>query len=108
MAKSSANGKARCMFSLAAGAGPRFCGAPALPGSAYCRHHHRLCLIEPGSVAAGRAIRDLEREAARSATVPDELAFLASVAVAELDSADEPRDIAACLDLVPHNDLSDD
>jgi hypothetical protein len=33
---------------------------------------------------------------------PQDLAFLTSVAVAELDSADEPLDLRRCLDVAPH------
>jgi len=35
------------------------------------------------------------------AAPPRDLAFLTSVAVAELDSADEPLDLRGCLDVAP-------
>jgi hypothetical protein len=79
---------------------PRFCGAPAIDGSPYCRRHHALCSFSPASAEGGRAARRLEREADRASPPPDELAYLASIAAPELDSADEPDDLAACLDLV--------
>jgi hypothetical protein len=41
----------------------------------------------------------LEREAGRALDLPPELAFLSSIAAPELESAAEPDDIAACLDL---------
>lgn len=41
--------------------------------------------------------------------MPVELAYLASVAVPEeLDSADEPRDLAGCIDLFLDDDGSDE
>ncbi|MGH7075446.1 MAG: hypothetical protein ACREFD_14750 [Stellaceae bacterium] len=78
---------------------PRFCDAPALPGSAYCATHHARCAVAPESAAGARTIRRLQRAAAGRDGPPRDLAHLASVAVAELDSADAPADIAACLDV---------
>ncbi|HEX4113729.1 MAG TPA: hypothetical protein VH020_14445 [Stellaceae bacterium] len=78
---------------------PRFCAAPAAPGSAYCRRHHRLCAVGPATKAGRQAIRTFEREADRAANLPPELAFLLSIAAPELESADGPEDLAACLDL---------
>jgi hypothetical protein len=92
----------RCRFivsSDAAAGRPRFCAAPALPGSAYCRHHHLRCAVDPATAAGERARRAIEREADRAADLPPELAHLSSIATPELDSADAPDDIAACLDL---------
>ena len=79
----------------------RYCGAPAAPGSAYCARHRALCAIRPDSVEGGRLVRRLRREAEQVPAPPEEYAYLSDVAVAELDSADEPRDIAACLDIPP-------
>jgi hypothetical protein len=104
-------GDARCRFIVSRGteAGrPRCCAAPALPGSAYCARHHRRCAVSPASRAGARAIRRLEREADRTADLPPELAFLSSVAVPELDSADAPEDIAACLDFGTARDGADE
>ena len=87
----------------------RYCGAPTLPGSAYCARHHSLCLLAPASPEGGRAIRQFERDARQPPPVPVELAYLASVAVPEeLDSADEPRDLAGCIDLFLDDDGSDE
>lgn len=84
------------------------CGAPALPGSPYCRRHRRLCSLPPGSEAAIRELRALERDAAGAAEVPPDLAYLASVAAPELDAADEPRDIAGCLDVIHDRETCDE
>jgi len=88
--------------------GPRFCGAPAMPGSAYCRQHRALCAIDPGSAAGAGAISRLARAADRGASPPDELAYLASNATPELDCADEPSDLAACIDLWPAHERGDE
>lgn len=77
----------------------RFCDAPALPGSAYCPSHHGRCAVGPATAAGLDVIRMLEREAGRALDLPPELAFLSSIAAPELESAAEPDDIAACLDL---------
>jgi hypothetical protein len=77
----------------------RFCDAPPVPGSPYCPAHRLLCQIQPGTVAATRALQDLERAARSAGPLPPELAFLAGVEPPELDSADEPRDLAGCIDL---------
>jgi hypothetical protein len=95
-------GDAGCRFivsSETAVGPPRCCAAPAAPGSAYCRRHHRLCAVSPATRAGQQAIRTLERAADRAADLPPELAFLSSIAAPELESADDPDDIAACLDL---------
>jgi hypothetical protein len=87
----------------------RYCGAPTLPGSAYCGRHHRLCLVAPASPEGGRAIGQFERDARQPPPLPAALAYLATVAVPEeLDSADEPRDLAGCIDLFPNDDRSDE
>lgn len=91
------------------GRGVDYCGAPTLPGSAYCGRHHRLCRLSPESTEGGRAIRAFERDAREPPALPAELAHLASVAVPEeLDSADEPRDLAGCIDLILNDDRSDE
>jgi hypothetical protein len=101
-----------CRFIVAIGGDPirrpRYCGAPILPGSAYCRRHHRLCLVKPGSPEGHRAVRRFEREAALASNLPPEFAYLSSVAVPELEAADEPRDIAGCIDVVVANDRDDE
>ncbi|HEY5209912.1 MAG TPA: hypothetical protein VIJ42_10760 [Stellaceae bacterium] len=79
-----------------------------MPGSAYCRQHHALCAIDPGSAAGAGAIRRLARAADRGAIPPDELAYLASTAAPELDCADEPSDLAACIDLWPAHERGDE
>ena len=96
--------EASCAFILDAETGHR-CAAPAVAGSVYCRRHRALCLVRPESPEGGRVIRQFERDARPGAAPPAELAFLASVPVPEeLDSADEPRDLAGCIDLVPPGD----
>lgn len=35
------------------------CGAPAQPGSPYCRPHHALCHLPSGSVAERRQLREI-------------------------------------------------
>lgn len=77
----------------------RFCDAPALPGSSYCLAHHRRCQVRPGSDEAARVLRGFEQAARNMGALPSELAFLASVEPPELDSADDPRDLAGCIDL---------
>jgi hypothetical protein len=77
----------------------RFCDAPALPGSSYCSAHRRLCQVRPGTAAAARVMQGFENAARSSGPLPPELAFLASIEPPELDSADEPRDLAGCIDL---------
>jgi hypothetical protein len=77
----------------------RFCDAPALPGSSYCRAHRRLCQVLPGTAAAASVLQGFENAARSAGPLPPELAFLASIEPPELDSADEPRDLAGCLDL---------
>jgi len=81
------------------GRDPRRCGGPVFPGSAYCATHHSLCAVSPASAEGGRALRRIEGEAASSAPPPREFAYLAAIAVPELESDDEPRDLAGCLDL---------
>lgn len=98
----------RCVFIVENGEDGAFCDAPALAGSAYCGPHHDLCAVRPGSEAARDAIRNIEREAARMAPVPDEFAYLSCVSPPELDCADDPRDIAACIDVVPPDDRIDE
>lgn len=98
----------RCMFVLERSGGVVFCAAPTFAASAYCRRHHRLCAVQPGSEAGRDAIRNIEYEAERTAPVPIELAYLSCVAAPELDSADDPHDIAACLDLSRPNDRIDE
>ncbi len=96
--------EAGCAFILDADTGHR-CGAPAVAGSVYCRRHRALCLVRPESPEGGSVIRQFERDARPGAVPPAELAHLASVPVPEeLDSADEPRDLAGCIDLVPQGD----
>jgi len=84
------------------------CPAPALPGSAYCAKHRRICTVDPQSGDGARAIRALEREAQTPSAVPPEFFHLIGQFVPELDSDDEPRDIAACIDIVPRDDRDDD
>jgi hypothetical protein len=86
---------------------PRFCDAPALPGSAYCAEHHARCAVRPDSAAGRRAIRRLKHAAGQAADPPRDLAHLASVEVAELDSGDDPAEIAACLYTVPERDAEE-
>lgn len=97
-----------CLFIAENGDG-RYCGEPTVPGSAYCARHHDRCRIAPTSIEGGRAIRQFERDARQPPALPADLAYLASVAVPEeLDSADEPRDLAGCIDLFPNDDRSDE
>jgi hypothetical protein len=102
----------RCRFVIsgddAAPGRPRFCDRPALPSSAYCAAHRALCSVPLCSAAGARLLRRLRQEPGRFAEPPEELAYLASVAVAELDSADGPADIAACLDIAPDRDMDHD
>ena len=100
--------RGRCVFVLEGGEGTFFCDAPAFADSAYCGLHHRICAVQPGSEAGRDVIRNIEREAARTAPVPIELAYLSCVAAPELDSADDPHDIAACLDFMPPHDRIDE
>lgn len=92
-----------CRFSGPEGS----CSAPALPGSAYCATHRRLCVIDPASGDGVRARRALDREARRPSAVPPEFAYLLGQFLPELESDDEPRDIAGCIDIVP-DDAQDD
>lgn len=83
----------------------RFCDAPAVPGSSYCPAHRRLCQVRHGTDDARRLLRGFERAArGDDGALPPELAFLASIDPPELDSADEPRDLAGCIDLAPPAD----
>jgi hypothetical protein len=98
-----------CCFVLSgAGEAPRFCDAPAAPGSAYCARHRAVCSVPPRSATGRRLLRRLRRDAGDVAGPPPELAFLASVAVPEPDCGDEAEDLVACLDVAPDRDASDD
>ena len=61
---------------------PPFCGAPVQPGSSYCPHHARLCVVDPAS--AEGVLLALGQELAAAAEAPPQLAHLAPVAVPEL------------------------
>jgi len=101
-----------CRFILGDGNGhsrrPRVCAAPSVPGSAYCARHRALCSISPDSAAGERVARGFERAAGNQAWVPNDLAFLSSVAVPEFQNEDEREDIAACLDWLPDRDRNRD
>ncbi len=97
-----------CRFLLTEdGPGRRRCGARCLAGTAYCRRHHALCAVAPDSPEGGRVARAFERAAAAAIPPPDELGFLASVAVPELEG-NELGDIVACLDFAPMRDRDSD
>jgi hypothetical protein len=50
-----------CAFILDGGAaGLRVCRVPCRPGSPYCREHHALCHLPPGSTAERRQLREIE------------------------------------------------
>lgn len=50
------------------------CGRPARKGSSYCREHHEVCHLAPGSLAETRKLRVIARIAAtREARIPHEI-----------------------------------
>ena len=83
------------------GAGGPFCGAPALPGSSYCAPHHALCALVAGSAEAAGAAR---AQADAGGEPPPGLISRALIRhelplPLEVDADEDPRELAACLDL---------
>ena len=81
------------------GAGDPFCGAPSLPGSPYCAPHHALCALVAGSAEAAGAVRAQSDPEGEAPPPPPGLIRSELPLPLELDAEEDPRELAACLDL---------
>ena len=80
--------------------GEPFCGAPSLPGSAYCSGHQRLCIVRRDSPEGRSRLAALMEEAEEAPEPPPELAHLRESALPE-PFPDEVGDLRAVLDHPP-------
>jgi hypothetical protein len=86
-----------CGFVLDGGGAARFCDAPALPGSSYCRHHHALCQVPPGSREGARLAA--RQAAAAEHMLPPELTGLPAIVEPEALAWATPEEVMADLAL---------
>lgn len=80
------------------GAGDPFCGAPAVPGSSYCAPHHALCALVAGSAEAAGAARAQADAGGETPPLPGLIRNELPLPL-EVDADEDPRELAACLDL---------
>jgi hypothetical protein len=86
-----------CGFVLDGGGATRFCDAPALPGSSYCRRHHALCQVSPGSREGARLAA--RQAAAAEHVLPPQLAGLPAIVEPEALAWATPEEVMADLAL---------
>ncbi|HVM79545.1 MAG TPA: hypothetical protein VMU06_11025 [Stellaceae bacterium] len=77
-----------------------FCGLPAVPGSAYCAPHRRLCVVSSRS-AAGRALAKALAAEAEAPEPPPGLAHLQPPAFPEPQAEERPEELRSLLDHPP-------
>ena len=95
----------RCVFVVSPrharpGAIGPFCGAPAIPRSAYCARHHRICVLSAAS-AAGQADAATLATEAEAAEPPPELAHLIPPTLPEQQGEEQPAELRVLLDHPP-------